>query len=461
MKYSVNTNLSMYRITSICFVFLGLFSACRGPITFNTVRNRIEIKPAAGRKDCHTLIQYAIQESKARRIDTIFFKSGLFPVSSPILPEEGVFFLGENKEKVVIEQRTWGYPAFDVFNRPNVSISNLTILSKQPRIYPNGFVSRGTDAFVNNAGIYSNSHNGAYSHLVVRGFTCGLFLSSWNGSGLYEQKMNNHLYEIQVDKVDFGVLATGQKYLSIRNLTGTYEQQKGSNAAPHLIYISDANDPAYAWTEDFEIANCFAKDGLGGHAFQIGAARNGHMSNLNALRCTGILAIENFVNVVIDTLVALEDKTHEVGSVFIQPVNVENVKMNYVRIETLNPKARLLRLDGKNNIYTNIILQTPIDHVDDLALITVEGERSEISNVSIRSLSNEAGAIGVRLQGQYLKLQNIDCTSCRAGFTIAMDCQQCSAIFNSKKIGAPKNFKEFAFYYDQSTTAKITDKSNL
>lgn len=437
----------------------GAFNACRAPMTIDIPRNKVTLNARASKSDCTKLIASAIKQARSNNIDTLLFSKGRYSITLPITPMDSLYFLGKDKEEVIINQQTWGYPAFDVYNASNVTVSNMTLLTTQPRKYPNGFVSRGTDGFVNNAGIYSNSHSGTYTQLSIKGFTCGIHLSAWDGTGLYEQKNGNLIINVNVDSVDFGVLATGQKNLSIQGLTGTYVQQEGSGAAPHLIYISDANDPAHAWTENFSISNCEAIDGIGGHAYQVGTARNGRMTNLRALRCTGILAVKNFVDVVIDTLVALEDHTHEVGSVFIQPLNVENIRMRNVTIESTNPKARLMRLDGKNNRYSDIFVQTPIDHVDDLALITVEGENSSISNVYIKSLYADAGAIGVRLQGKQLHLDNIECNFCRAGFTIAQGCQDCSAVFDSKKIGAPKHFKEFAFYYSQSTTSSVTDQA--
>jgi len=456
----MNVNQSAWPLWSlVLFVFMSC--GVKRELCYSTDKSHhvIRIRSLERITDYSQAITQAMALAQTSKVDTILFEAGQYKVSTPIVPFPGVMIKGIKRDKVIIEQMTWGHPAFDVYNVANVSISEMTIVSTQPREYPNGFVFRGTDGFVNNAGIYSNSEYGTFTHLDISGFTCGLFLSPWNGVGLYEQKKDNVVEDVKVDKVDFGVLATGQKNFSINHLSGTYQQQQGSGAAPHLIYISASNDPDQVWTEDFSITNCYAIDGIGGQAYQLGTARNGTMTNLNTLRCSGILAVKNFINVVIDTLVVLEDRTNEVGSVFIQPLNVEHITMKNVRIESLNPVARILRLDGNYNAYSNISVMTAIDHISDQALITMEGEHSTLSGVTILTLSDKVGGTGVRLQGKYLVLENITCNACRAGFAITTDSRDCKVVFESSRIAAPKNCKECAFFYNQSTSSTITDQS--
>jgi len=430
------------------------------PVETDKLHQVVSIKCKARIKNYSQIIRQSMVIAHENNLDTILFEAGHYYIDTPIVPLPGIIFKGANRDKVIIEQKTWGHPAFDIYNVADVSVISMTILSTHVRQYPNGFVYRGTDGFVNNAGIYTNSEYGTFTHLNISGFTCGIFLSPWNGVGLYDQKEKNVVDDIKVDKVDFGVLATGQKNFLINRLSGTYQQQQGSGASPHLIYISASNDPAQVWTEDFRITNCHATDGINGHAYQLGTARNGVMTNLNTLRCTGILAVKNFVNVVIDTMVALEDKTHEVGSIFIQPLNVENITMKNVRIESLTPGARLLRLDGNNNTYSSISITTAVDRICDQALITMEGENSTLSWVTIHTLSDTVGGTGVRLQGKNLVLENISCNTCRAGFAITEDSQDCKVVFDGKKIVAPKKCKECAFFYDQAPTSTITDLSS-
>ena len=421
----------------------------------------MRIRPGSKTHD-HTLpIQAALLSAKSNQIDTLLFEKGHYFISEPLLPYDSLVILGIGLDEVIIEQTVWGHPAFDLINISNVSISEMQILTRQPRQYPNGFASRGTDGFVGNAGIYSNGHSSKFKNLEIEGFTCGLFLSSWNGIGLYEQKINNQVSDIEVSRVDFGILATGQKDLAIKNISGSYEQQLGSTASPHLIYISDANDPAYVWSEDLTIRNCYAENAKLGIAYQIGSVRGGSLSNLNARRCNGILAVKRIFNFEIDSLIAYEDNSPEAGSVFILPDQVENLHINFIFIESLNPKARLLRLDGKNNVYENIYLSTAISTITDMGIITMEGESSVLKNVFISNQNAQAGGLGVRLQGKNQMLENLNCNNCNFGFSIMQDCFNCNVTFDSRAIGHPTGDNKLAPNFNYSTTSRLVDHAQF
>jgi hypothetical protein len=368
---------------------------------------------------------------------------------------------GTSKDSVWIEQEKWGYPAFDIHSIDSCSVRKVSIISKQKRIYPNGFFDRGTDRYVTNAGIYSDSHHGSFEDLRIKGFTCGIFLSSWNGKGLYEQKRNNRVREVVVDSVDFGLLLTGQKNLSVSRLSGSFLRQENSGGAPHLIYISDAVDPAHVWTEDFEIRDCLALNSSGGHAYQMGSVRNGSIIDLKADRCTGILAVVNFVNITIDTLVALRDQTHPVGSVFIQPVNVRGIKMNYVSIESENPQALLMLLDGEDNEYSDIILKGAIREVSDKYLVVFKGKNSEIHGIRYESPVEEAGAVIVLMEGTNMFMENITCAGCRAAFNVHQSCLQCIVELDSREIVPAKGYSDFLLYIDPFKLAKVKDKAKV
>ena len=416
--------------------------------------DKVVIRQISNSEDYSNIIGDAIKMAEKNHIDTIYFAPGYYPVKEPIRPKEGVVMIGRSSKEVIIEQLTWGHPAFDVLDADHVTIANMTMVSDQHRAYPNGFVSRGTDGFVNNAGIYSNSSFGHFEHLNISGYTCGVFLSSWNGSGLYEQKVENVISDIVVSTVDFGVLATGQKNLTINGLRGSYTQSQGSGASPHLIYISDSTDPGYVWSEDINITNCHAENSPLGIAFQIGSVTEGHVSSLTAIACNGLLALKRVNHIEFDSLVALQDNSPEAGSLFIQPEKVENLIFNYVRIESTNPKARLLRLDGKNNRFQNVHIISASDTLNDIGLITLEGEHNVLTDIHISSRRPGTGGLGVRLQGVENELDQLECTACFIGYSMMEDCVSCKVTTDETKVCYPDATGRAAPNYNYSKTSQ-------
>lgn len=392
--------------------------------------------------------------------DSICIEKGTYFITGPISLSRGLVIYGISQHEVVIEQLTWGYPVFDLLNADSVTISNMTLVTHQPRTYPNGFVSRATDGFVNNAGIYSNASFGDFRELTIEGFTCGIFLSSWNGVGLYEKKAANRIHDVEVKEVDFGLLATGQKDLVVNHLTGSYAQQSGSGASPHLIYISDSTDPAYVWSENISISNCFASDSPLGIAYQIGSVRGGTLSNLSARKCNGLLSMKNVRDVVIDSLVAIDDYSPEAGSFFILPDGVQNLSCNYIRIESLNPRARLMRIDGIANRFSNIHLLADPQSINDIGIVTVEGRDHILSDIHVATRNPGTGSLGVRLQGVHNKLEGLECSSCMIGFSIMEDCQDCEVIYDRNTILYPDTRAEPAPNYNYSKTSRSEDLHN-
>lgn len=418
---------------------------------------KIEVQAHNVNQDCVSHINAAIEDATKQGIDTVLLLKGTYIIRSPIKLSPHLVLVGENKHDVIIEQMTWGHPVFDVMDADQVTISNMTLVSQQPRVYPNGFVSRGTDGFVNNAGIYSNSSNGHFDHLYISGFTCGVFLSSWNGAGLYEQKVGNVISDIDVHTVDFGVLATGQRNLTINNFRGSYTQSHDSGASPHLIYISDSTDPGYVWSENINIKNCHAENSPLGIAFQIGSVNKGHVNNLTAIGCNGLLAIKKVTQMEFDSLMALQDNSPEAGSLFVQPEKVENVVFNYIRIESTNPRARLLRVDGKNNRFQNIHVISASDTLNDIGLITVEGEHNVLTDILIDSRRPGTGSLGVRLQGVGNEVEKLECTACFIGYSIMEDCVSCIVRTDETKVRYPDTSGRAAPNYNYSKTSQRID----
>lgn len=431
--------------------------ACLGQAKGYFLASRVMVRQCSQERDCTEEINLILREANARGIDTVILDSGHYRITAPITVPTGMVIQGAGKEEVCIEQLVWGHPVFDLLFSDEVSICGISLLSRQPRVYPNGFVTRGTDGFVNNAGIYSNGSGGYFRDLTIEGFTCGLHLSAWDGVGLYAKKMKNVVQDISVNRVDFGVLATGQQGLLVNRVKGTFEKQTGSESAPHLVYISSAQDPAYAGSGDLQIRDCQAMNSNGGHAFQLVSVRGGRISNLRAEGCSGILAIRRCENVHFDTLIALRDEPNAVGSLFIHPEQVDSNTFAGIRIDCINPTARILRLDGKGCSYTDMELRSSLNHVSDQSLVTLEGSDSVLRDLRILTLTDSVGAIGVRIQGIRLQLDGLECNSCMAGFTVTADSKDCAVRFDPSRISKPRGETKHNLYFDYSQNLSIVN----
>jgi hypothetical protein len=152
----------------------------------------------------------------------------------------------------------------------------------------------------------------------------------------------------------------------------------------------------------------------------------------------------------------MNDDPNPVGSVFIQPDQVDKNVFNYILVECRNPDARILRLDGSGCSYRNLEVRPSLDRVSDLALITLEGNDSEIRGVKVVTSSTTVGAVGVRLQGKGLTLSGLECNSCLSGFTVTEDSEDCEVVIRPDQVRQPQDHGDYLPYYNYSRTTRIT-----
>lgn len=215
----------------------------------------------------------------------------------------------------VIEQKTKYTPVFDLLFVDDVVIrGNGALLTwTGSRAYTGGTSFRGNDAYAYGAGVYVAGSRNKLFDLRAHGFTCGVYLSSWNGTALGNYaKFDNEIHNLTVDTVDFGVLFGGQVNPVLRNIRGSYSIQTGSPNPPHLLYVT-----ASGLNRNIDIDGMRARDGVGGHAFQFKGVDGGKAQNLHAHNCEGLTSISNSNDLAVDASSSDELGQGELGTVYV------------------------------------------------------------------------------------------------------------------------------------------------
>jgi len=286
----------------------------------------------------------------------------------------------------VIEQATKYTPVFDLNQVDDVTIQGGYLKWTGSRSYTGGGSARGGDDYLLGSAVWVGGDRNIVRDVRASGFTCGVFLSAWNGTNAttnYQHK-DNLVENLTVDTVDFGVLAAGQDRMILRNIRGSYTLQSTSPNPPHLIYVSGGAD-----NRDILIDDCAAYDSTDSYAYQIKETFGGAVGKLVARNCAGILSIRDCTGLTVDTLVSTDDAGDAIGngSLYFQTGN-EDIVIRQVFIDMAD-ESRVVRLDGTSCAIAELDARTIRSTATDNYDVTVQGTRNRLDAVTI--LNSGAG----------------------------------------------------------------------
>lgn len=286
---------------------------------------------------------------------------------------------------VVIEQTTKYTPVFDVLDADDVTITGGTLRWTGSRAYTGGGTFRGGNEYLYGAGVWSNSDRTVVDGVTVTGFTCGVFLSAWNGAALQDsQAEGSRIYDLTVENVDFGVLASGHDNLSLGGIRGSYALQTTSPNPSHLVYISNLNT-----TLNLTIESCLAWDGTGGHAYSIRGITGGTISGLTARNCEGVLNVIECYEVAIDGVTSTTDQGASTnGSLYMTSPAPERCRISNVQID-MAVSLRAVRLLGTDNLFRDVQVRTRHDATFNDYSVVMSGDRNVLDGISVLNLQDD------------------------------------------------------------------------
>lgn len=348
-----------------------------------------------GTTDDTTHIQNAINSATAQSIVNFPGTSAFYKITAPLTGLSNLILRGEGKG-TIIDQQTWGKPAFDLIGCNDISVEQMMIRTTQARTTITGSPFRGSDINVYNAGVWANGSRVATRHLYCSGFRSGVYYSNWNGSQLLGQQSDNLVDDIVVDTVDFGFLTLGQLRPVVTRLRGTYQGTIGSADPTHLIYWSDAQ--GITQSNDVVVSDCAAYNGTGpgtgSYPYQFKGVVGGSFNNLVGENCGGMYSIQFCQNLAISNSVSLNDVGNPNGSIYIPGLGEQNITFTNTLMQ-MSGAARAIRIDGTDIVFRGLNLYayrpTSLDQDTD---ITVHGLRNSIVDLSyVNSQAATGGSI--------------------------------------------------------------------
>lgn len=214
-----------------------------------------------------------------------------------------------------ITQGTKYTPVFDCLNVDDVVIhcNNALMRWTGSRAYTfAGGSFRDDDPYVYGAAIWSNGNRCRFYDVRAEGFTCGVYLSGWNGTArINYSKFGNEVHNVTVNTVDFGVLFCGQVDPVIRNVRGSYALQTSSTNPSHILYASNG-----ALNRNVDIDGLFPTGGSGGHAVALKGVDGGRLVGLHTRDCPGLIAIDDINDVTMAMRSVGDTGDAESGSIY-------------------------------------------------------------------------------------------------------------------------------------------------
>lgn len=408
-------------------------------IGLNSCKITSEISPkdiykiGRDKKDDTKLLSLYIAQNKN---GTIKIPKGDFYISNSIILPSNIKLEGEgiNKTRILITNNK--VPAFDCFYENNISISELSIVNINTPILTDKKSLRGGHSYLLSCGIYTNGNSNQFFNLNIDGFVTGIILSPFTYNK-YEKKIDNHLRNIVVKDVEFGILAAGQHDFTIKNISGNYLNHKNSDYPPHLIYFSEGKNGVVS--KNGFIENCYAYDSDYGHAYQFKELYQSTIKNISSKNCNGILSLDKSGQLNIIDIEALNDFPPTSGSLFIQGNDSEYLHIKNFTIENKNSNARILRFGGENNIYENISITDEVTMFGDLIKIYFEGNYSTLKDLDYQNLNVDQGVVAIHVSGKGNILKNVTLKNVRSGIDISEDCENCLIDLDSVLIILNKN----------------------
>lgn len=335
---------------------------------------------------------------------------GIIHLNQEIQVAEGVSIQNISIDPTTIIQNLENSPVFSIVG-DDVSIIGLTLETPYNRIYDANGAIFGASSFVYSAGVWSNMERGLFQNLKIKNFTCGINLASWSNPGLSKDVFDNTIDNVFVEDVDFGLLAMGQKNLSVTAMTGHISISEDSPHPPHLIYISDAWGE-YSLTENFIVDQCVCLSSPHGHAYQVKGAKNGIVQNCKAYDSKGLLSVKGVEDVFFLNMESVDDIDGGLGSLYFQSED-DLTHTDGILINTTT-SGRVLRLAGHGSTFSNITVIKTGPQISNVRDAEFFGSGMTVSNIHIDN-ENSTEDTFIALLCEQSTFNDISANNCKQG----------------------------------------------
>lgn len=277
-----------------------------------------------------------------------------------------------------IHQTVWPKPVFDLNNADGSVIEDFDLTMTQTRVVGTGTVRDGSSR------TYASAVWAAASDITVRrikatGFTAAIRLTNWNQTlGARSGYASDNLFEdITAVGCDWGIVGTGWRRVTCRNISGDYSLTSGSTDPSHLVYVTDGQTNL-----DVTVENANAWNGTGGHAYSFKTTDGLTVRGLTSRACQGFMNLESVVNADLGGMLVTGDLTpDDLGSIYMFGSCV-NVVIHDMHME-LAVSQRAVRLAGTDVTLRDSKIVVPHSVNKTAGDVFVTGTRPVCENVRV------------------------------------------------------------------------------
>ena len=316
----------------------------------------------------------------------VWFREGTYALNAAALVETpGITFRGIGP-LTVLEQETWGQPVFDVLNADDTTITDMRLVHTGERTLLSGASVRDGGVKTYASGIWAAADRLHVARVQVDGFTSAVRLTNWDDATQTATGYASDcvIEDLVVANVDWGFVGKGLRRLRLRNVRGSYAATSGSADPVHLVYIAEGQASV-----DVDVADCWAHDSVGGHAYSFKNITGGSIRNMNANATEGLFTVQSCTDVDFDGFQALaQTQSSDLGLIYTTSDNTRVRFRSKGSIVFANDDGyKSVRLDG-----TDVVLQASTLRVTRAGgstsayEVVVQGTRCGVDDVTIEQL---------------------------------------------------------------------------
>jgi hypothetical protein len=314
-----------------------------------------------------------------------------YRITASLVPPAGCHVLMH--PKTVIRQETAHAPAFDILDKPGVTIEGGELRWDGPRVFnfnPSG--PRGVNARELWCGIYTNSDNTTIRNVRIYGFYSGITIYGWGGVAIETNGVKNvRVHGVTIDTCASGILAGGFDGLFIDELHGKFVQMPTGTTVPpwsHMLYCTQSGG---ATSRNLQIGHSSSWDSTDSYPYQIKSVYGGTIGSLYARNCIGVLGqLIDVRNLAIGSVVSEADVGAQPGAIYMEGEGCRNVKIGEAIIDLVGAQ-RGARIDGVDVEVGMLDIRGNFAGASSTALVRMHGTRNKIH--SFRGRNKGAGSM--------------------------------------------------------------------
>jgi len=332
-----------------------------------------------------------------------------FKVTDSVVVGSGTTVIGYG---ATIRQDTKHKPCLDIVQGVGVKVYGLSFLTELTRTYTGGASVRGNDVYALWCGVTASGSRCTIRDCSFDGFTCGVYLTTWDGSALGGDCEDMTIADCAANDCDFGVLTLETHRCVIERIRGTWSRQSGSSNPAHLVYVAGAGGTS----TELVVRDIEGWDSSDSYCVQVKSTTGAVLSRITSTNSAGVLSVADVIGAEIDSVQALDDITPTTGSLYMQG-GCEDIRLRGVHIECFDPvtAARAGRIAGARVSATDLSSRFSWPAQQETSEWTIVGDTVALHGItSVNDTDYGSVVVGVDGSSTGVLVSGVAAVNCRS-----------------------------------------------